>query len=244
MKYITTFIFCLLTKILLAQEIEIKKDIVYLDNEPAFKINGGALSTTFSIENMNGKKLIFFKVDNENKNANGTAPYIVSFAGYPGLTASFQGSIPFKKSIAKEIVSNDLLADNELNEENVLRYCGASVPKTRNRTLTLAGAAYTPVERNTSAPFFAAGGEIKQDFKLIGKFQINTSHDNGKQLKTIKISGSKNERIAVVNYYAFSEFAEMRLANQSDSMEINIPNANELKVLEYIIQYLIDDAKL
>jgi hypothetical protein len=225
-----------------AQEIEIKKDMVWVDGVEAFKINGGALSATYSVENRSGKKLIFFKVDNDNKNANGTAPYVVSFTGYQGLTASFQGSIPVKKSIAKEIIENDLIEDDELNEQSVLRYCGASAPKAK--TLTLGSKAYTPVARNTSAPFFAAAGEIKQDFKLVGKYKSTTETENGKQRKTITISGTNNAKIAIAQYDVFSEMALLNYAGQAEAIEITIPKANDVQVLESIIQYIIDDGKL
>lgn len=226
----------------LAQEIEIKKDMVWVDGVEAFKINGGALSATYSVENRSGKKLIFFKVDNDNKNANGTSPYIVSFTGYQGLTASFQASIPVKKSLAKEILDNNLIEDGELQEESVLRYCGASAPKTKS--LSLGAKAYTPVARNTSAPLFAAAGEIKQDFKLIGKYKSTTESENGKQLKSITISGTNNTKIAIIQYYVFAEIAQLLYAGQSESLEIEIPKANDIQVLEAIIHYLIDDGKL
>ena len=244
MKHLFILLFTSLSISCFAQEIEIKKDLVIVDGVEAFKINGGALSTTYSVENLSGKKLIFFKVDNENKNANGTAPYIVSFAGYQGLTASFQGSIPVKKSLAKEIIEQDLMADGELNEESVLRYCGASAPKSKTKTLSLGSGVYTPVIRNTSAPLFAAAGEIKQDFKLIGKYKSTTENEDGKQLKTITISGVNNAKIAVIQYYVFAEVAQLSYAGQSESIEIDIPKANDIQVLESIIHYLIHDGKL
>lgn len=85
-----------------AQDFDIKKDVVIQDGEEKFKINGGALSTNFSIENMDGEKLIFLKVDSKEKNENGTSPYHVTFKGYDDLFGNFQGSIPVKKGLQKK----------------------------------------------------------------------------------------------------------------------------------------------
>jgi hypothetical protein len=228
-----------------AQDFDIKKDVVSVDGIDLFKINGGGLSTTFSIENMQGKKLIFLKVDNNNKNENGTAPYLVTFLGYPNISGSFQGSIPVKKSIAKEIVENDLLtSEGELNEDNVLRYCGAANTSNRKTQLASTGNNYVPVMRNTEAPFFTAGGQIKQDFKLIGKYKTETETSNGKVQKRITISGYNNTPLATATYYTFAEEADIYFIAKAEKETIAIPNANDIQVLESIVKYLIEIGNL
>jgi hypothetical protein len=66
MKKIFTLILIIAASKLFAQDVDVKKDMVFIDGKEVFKINGGAMSTNFSIENLDGKKLIFFKLDIDN----------------------------------------------------------------------------------------------------------------------------------------------------------------------------------
>jgi len=74
MKTILTLILSLFTITSWSQDIELKKDVVSVDGVELFKINGGDMGVSFSIENMKVEKLIFIQVDNDNKSANGTLP--------------------------------------------------------------------------------------------------------------------------------------------------------------------------
>lgn len=226
-----------------AQDIEIKKDVVKLNDVEQFKINGGAMSSTISIENMAGKKLIFFKLDKENKDQNGLSPFILSFAGMSSVTASFMASIPFKKSIAKEIIDNDLITDGELNEDNVNRYCGAS-PSKKSKNKNSDTKSYIPVERNTEAPIFIINNEIKQDNKRIGKYKITTTTNNGKIVKTVNISGNDNTPIAVAKYKMMDEEAELIRSDNKEISTISIPNADDFTVIKEIAKYLIENSLL
>jgi hypothetical protein len=147
--------------------------------------------------------------------------------------------------IAKEIVQNDLIIDGQLNEENVYRYCNATAP-TRNQNINVNintnnhQHRFIPLARNTNAPIFTNNNTISQDFKTIGKYRSSTNFNNGKSQRNISIIGYDNTKIADINYYSFSQEAELYLYRNDRSSIISIPNANDIKILEDIIKYLID----
>jgi len=160
------------------------------------------------------------------------------------MNGSFQGLIPAKKLTAKEIVENDLLNNAELDEASVMRYCGAANTVRKSNTKSSASVGYILVQQNIDAAIFIIGRVIKQDFKVVGKHKTKTETSNGKVQKQITLMGLGETPIANATYFTFETEASIYLIQTVTKTNIPISNANDLKVLEEIIQYLIYQGNL
>ncbi|MFA5574313.1 MAG: hypothetical protein WC994_04595 [Brumimicrobium sp.] len=113
---------------LFGQDIKIKRDMVYLDGIEQFKLESLQLGNTVNIYNKEGEKLIVYRYQSYNDkdaitsgNPNGTISwYEVTFLNEN--MDKCEVDLMMKKGLAKEIISNNLVQDGQLNEASVKQF--------------------------------------------------------------------------------------------------------------------------
>lgn len=107
-----------------AQDVSLKKDIVYSDKVPVCKFLsiGTITNQAYTIKNMQDEELILID-QSQLRNAEGNALLRFMFADMPKLEAFMPVSIGFKKQLARLIVTYNLIQDGKLNPKGVDRFC-------------------------------------------------------------------------------------------------------------------------
>lgn len=107
-----------------AQKVDIDKDdVVSVDGQPVFKIEGkqGMAHTSLTVTNLDGDVLAGID-DTEQKNENGTLLLSVNFTDR-NQRAMFPITVGVKKVIAKKLVEMKVIENGQLTDMGVKRFC-------------------------------------------------------------------------------------------------------------------------
>jgi hypothetical protein len=264
---------CILLNVLFtnAQKIEIgADDVVTKDGIPYCKINkeGTALMPIISFENFDGDALL--KIEpNIIDGTTGCKNYKISFDGYDESEAFLVARIPVIKNFVKDIVTANLLKDNQLDEAQVTKFCNAHKDKTLLKEKTeqaekperivkekperaekpereeavekpIKEVKYKIVHRNLEMPIILAGLNLQQDNKAIGRYSRNTGNVNNKAGFVIFIYNTDNKKVAVAKYAVGADEAKITTTKDGEVMNIGIIANDDLKAVELIIRVLVD----
>ncbi|XZF13597.1 hypothetical protein ACTHGU_17590 [Chitinophagaceae bacterium MMS25-I14] len=246
-KLFFIFILFFISPAIFAQKVSIEKDVVSVEDVPSFKIisTGNMAQQAFVVQNMDGDQLISFDPAAE-KNPNGTGRLDIHFTGMPN-TAQCNMTMGFKKMMAKKIVALGVIKNGRLSEDGVARLCAAyegnaATAVAGSNTVNTAND-YTIVVRNTSAPLFIMNGEIKQDYKLVGKYRINDEMISNMPGHIVRFFQPENNTIiAQASYQNFSESCSLLLYknNRLVSIPLSKNTTDDMKIKEvtsYLIQH-------
>ncbi len=124
MKFNLLILFVLTVSHSLAQRIDLKKEIVYAENEPVCKFLtiGTITNQAYTIKNMQDEELILID-QSQLRNAEGNLLLRFMFADLPNKEAFMPIEFGFKKQLARLIVTYSLIQNGKLNPKGVDRFC-------------------------------------------------------------------------------------------------------------------------
>ncbi len=249
MKKLLLILICILPTILFAQKIDVDGDDIKVDGELycTIKSTGTMAEPSYVVSNSEGNELIAFD-NSQEKNTNGTGMLNVTFFSMKDKEALMPMTIGIRKYIAKKLVNYKMIENGELNETGVERFCKefkarANSQSNNNNNENEDKEEDWFIKRNTDAPIFISGKEIKQDFKTIGKYSSSNQTVNGKILKTIKIYNHNGSKIVEASVENFSSNVELAFKNKKSSMDVD-SNLDEFSLVKEIVKELISRGKL
>lgn len=124
MKKFLLSIFIFLSIHSVAQKIDLKRDIIYVDKEPVCKFLsiGTITNQAYTVKNMIDEELILID-QSQLRDAEGNALLRFMFADMPELEAFMPVSLTFRKQMSRLIVSYNLIDKGKLVKKNVERFC-------------------------------------------------------------------------------------------------------------------------
>jgi hypothetical protein len=179
MRYLILLIgFLFLSLGTFAQKATYKKDTIYKDNKPyaLLKASGSAiLGQDYSLQTLSGKEVAYFKIEPTNGGPD-SYYYLVIFR-----ETGRKANIPItetRKSIAREVVMNDMVTADGINPEGERRFVQiydkdlSRAPQINNPTNNNnANFNYQMVERERKGEVKVMGGDIEQNFTEIGRYE-------------------------------------------------------------------------
>ncbi len=111
-------------------KVSVKKDLVSVNEEPAFKMVSTTYPDAYTITNLAGEKLIYFNAYFYNSPSQVTSANPNGRIGYFDITFFNEGMdkceiriVGGKKALADQIVSEDLINEGSLNETAIKQFC-------------------------------------------------------------------------------------------------------------------------
>lgn len=224
-----------------AQDIDVsKKGVVSVNGKDQFIIEGkqGMVNTQFTITNMDGDELM---------GADATQ-------GEPNMTIVFTGreevavyplTIGTKKVLAKELAKMKVIQNGQINEMGLKRFLakyGAGYVG-GGSNVNVISTTYEIVDRNVTQPIFVMNGEIKQDFKVVGHYDINAITVNYQPGKAFKFySPATHTLIASVNMENFAKECDVMIYKNHDNYRLLLSNTyTDTDVAKAIAEFLISN---
>lgn len=229
-----------------AQDVTIKKDIIYKDGEPYAKMRkSGAIVHDFLVSTLDGEEILAAIHQGDG------AVYIITFMG-SGAKGQMEGNLAFAKRLAKELVISNIIKDGKLNPAGERRFlllhpvAGAVEPivdippgNTPANSGILPPNDELP-ERNTSAPVMIFGKEISQDNTIIGTYKSRQSVANGMVYHIVSIystTGNKVAEATLENVGAKS--ARIKTFNDNRLTPIPIKALDDMGIAKEIAAWLV-----
>jgi hypothetical protein len=240
-----------------SQSVTFKKEMALVDEIPYCLLEKtGDITTapTFILKNLEGKSLMIFKtiVVDIISETNEKEKDIYINVTVIDTEEKFEiaPAINPRKKIIKDLYAHEVLKDGELNAEGLKQYRlifaenfsekhKSAPPASRNTDSNKDE--YTIVKRNTNAPLFVIGNDIKQDNVLIGTYKSSDKAEGGNIFETIEIYNSTNQLIARGRYPKFGETVQLITAKDNKSYELKkeiAPFENVKAIAEFLIDRL------
>lgn len=129
------------------KKVKVKKDIVYVDKVPQFKIEYTVRTNSMTIYSLEDKKLALFRAQDYNDESERTSANPEGAIRYYSVTffndEMSQCEIPnhgLKKALAKDILDNNLIENGELNEPAIKQFIkiyGSKFSEDKNSSTTI-----------------------------------------------------------------------------------------------------------
>lgn len=229
-----------------AQKIKLEKNNLLVDNE-----NWGSLSEIRSKSGHN--TLVFYGTDGKiwfealyvSKKSDDTIVKLYQINFLPqNRIVYYKEGMELKKSLSIQLVKSGAITKTGTYDRGIDKF-------ERNFGTVLSEITTTKidhdkkikkyiVERNKNAPIFLANGFIKQDFKIIGKYNEQILSNEDSSLVKVHFYNIQGIEIANANFYKTSaETAYLSINGLEEVLTINLnPGNNTLKIIEIIKQLI------
>ncbi|MGB0862162.1 MAG: hypothetical protein ACPGXZ_04555 [Saprospiraceae bacterium] len=224
------------TNTLYAQKVKIKKKVVSVNKQPYCKTNcGGAFTQDCKIKNLDGETLISLVLHEYQTGEATNNVYEITFVGTK-YTAQKDASFSFTKKLIREFYKYEVITDGQLNDagiqkfvkeynedlkgkyaEREAKYLGKTV--VRESSNNKKAVEHKLIDRKRSANILIFGEEIQQDFKTIGRYELENSMEGTIIQQNFSFYLPDGTLIATATMAEFSKTGSCKIVTTKDNEE-------------------------
>ncbi len=241
MKRLLTLLLLTASFAVSAQDVSVKKDVIYKDDVPYAKIQkSGAILHTFSVSTLEGEEILVAQPQGDGRIYN-----IVFMAS--GAKSAMQGGFNFSKKLAAELVASNLIKDGRLNPAGERRFLllhpaeGGAGSGTGGQMAATQNDESEPLPaRNSHMPIMTNGGKVSQGGTTLGTYKVSQGAERGSiyRVFTFYSPGGRLVAEARMDGVGATE-ARIVTAKNNRTTAIPIEHSNPVGAAQEIAKWLV-----